>query len=76
VPRTSGRKSRAPSGSPSVLLQLHTASPIVEIWSGDEDAGDAGRVGKPAAVVPRDIHGRGGREAFRCHRVVGSLEPK
>ncbi len=49
-----------------MLLQLHTASPSAEILSGDEDAGDASWVGEPAAVVPRDLHGRGGREVFRC----------
>ncbi len=74
VPRTSGRKSRKPSGSPSVSLQLYAASPIVEIWSGAEDAGDASWVGEPAAVVPRDLHGRGVREVLLCRRNGGHIQ--
>ncbi len=49
-----------------MLLQLYTASPIAEIWSGAEDASHASWVGEPATVLPRGIYSRGGREVFRC----------
>ena len=74
VPRTSSRKSRTPSESPAVLLQLYTASPSIKIWSGAEDAGDAGWVGEPATVVPRDLYGRGRHEVFRCRWGAGRFE--
>ncbi len=65
--------SREAYGPPAMLLQLSAASPSVEIWFGDEDAGDASWVGEPATFLPRDIHGCGGREAFRCRGNGGGI---
>ena len=74
--RTSSRKSRAPSGSSTVLLQFCEAAPIVEVRTRGEDAGDASRVGESTAVVSSDIHGRGGREAYFCRWNCVCVKPK
>ncbi len=50
VPRTRGGKSLAPSESPAVRSQLHTASPSVEIWPGVEDVGNASWIGEPTTA--------------------------
>lgn len=56
-----------------MLLQFCAAASGVEIWSGDEDAGDAGWVGDQAIVVTRYMHGRGGREVLRCRQNGGRI---
>ena len=68
--------SRESHGIAPMLLHLNTAAQGIAIRSRGEDAGNAGLLGEPAAIVPRVIHSYGGREAFHGRWNGGCIQPR